>query len=534
MTKSKIFNIFNISKRSARLLSIFLLTLGVTSYAQYSSNTGKAMVVASKPEAVQAGLSILNQGGNAIDAAAATSFALMVTDPAMCSLAGRSQILIYLSGGKVVGIDGATQSPRLAEEPAKIGHGYRTCAIPGSPAALEEMVVRYGSLPLKTIMKPAIQLARNGFIIKKDYQDLFRNLGKFFRLYPGTAKHFLKEDGTFYAEGEKFTQPALAKTLEIIADEGAGTLYKGKLAQALLSDMINNNGLIREDDLAQYRPFPGKILQGNYRGYKIISRGDQCDGASVIEMLQILEHFPLSELKPDDPLYLHLLAQAIYIGHSDEYLPDWQQISKALAARRVREIDKNKAFPVPIKPKDKREEGETTHLSVCDDKGNVVSITQSIGPSFGTKVANPELGFFYAYSYDMNTDPIPYQREKTSQSPTIVLYKGKPFLVLGSAGSSRIPASIVQTIINIIDHKMTIEKAVSAPRLFLTEQELRLEAFELPEFSLQKLKKLGYNIKIYRELNRWFGRVNAILIDSLTKKIYGAADPRDYWALGRF
>ena len=520
-------------KKRHQLINLFiiiLLAIIPTSYAQNFAASEKAMVVAPTPEAVEAGLFILRRGGNAVDAAAATAFALMVTDPAMCSLGGRSQILIYLNDGKVVGIDGATQAPRLTRVPARIGHGYKTCPVPGSPAALEEMVQKYGTLPLRTILEPAIQLAKNGFIIKKDYHDLFRRGGEFFRSYPGTAKHFLKEDESFYKEGDNFCQPALARTLEFIADKGAGVLYKGKLAQSIVNDMLSHDGVIREDDLNQYRPLPGKIVEGNYRGYDIISRGDQCDGASVIEMLHILEHFTLADFKPEDPLYLHLLTQAIYIGHADEYLPDWQQVSKALAARRVREIDETRALPIPIKSDSL--EGETNHLSVVDDRGNAVSLTQSIGPSFGSKVVNPELGFFYAYSYDMNDDPIPYQREKTSQSPTIILHQGKLFLVLGSSGSSRIPASIVQTMVNVIDHKMTLEKAVTLPRLFLTEQELRLEGPRLQELSLKKLKELGYKIKIYDELNGYFGRVHAILIESKTKKIYGAADPRDAGASG--
>lgn len=512
------------------LFIIIFLSINPVSYTQNFASAEKAMVVAPTPEAVEAGLSILRKGGNAIDAAAATAFALMVTDPAMCSLGGRSQILIYLNNGEVVGIDGATQSPRLTRDPAQIGRGYRTCPIPGSPAALEEMVQKYGTLSLKTVLEPAIQLARHGFIIKKDYHDLFRRSEEVLRLYPGTAKHFLKEDGSLYVEGDNFSQPALAKTLESIAEKGAGILYRGSIAQAVVHDMLIHDGLIREDDLDQYRPLPGKIVKGNYRGYEIISRGDQCDGASVIEMLHILEHFLLADFKPEDPLYLHFLTQAIYIGHADEYLPDWQQISKALAARRVREIDEKRALPIPLKKS--ALEGETNHLSVVDDKGNAVSLTQSIGPSFGSKVVHPELGFFYAYSYDMNDDPIPYQREKTSQSPTIILDQGKLFLVLGSAGSSRIPASVVQTVVNVIDHKMTIDKAVSFPRLFLTEQELRLEGVLFQKLSLKQLEKFGYKLKIYDKFNPYFGRIHAILIDNQTKKIYGAADPRDAGASG--
>lgn len=510
-------------------ITIFFAFVVILS-AQQSTTATKAMVVSPTPEATEAGLEILKQGGNAIDAAAATAFALMVTDPAMCSLGGRSQILIYLADGQFVGIDGATQSPRLVDEPAFIGHGYRTCPIPGSPAALEQMVKKYGKLPLRRILAPAIRLAKEGFIIKKDYHESFRKYGMQFHRYTGTTKHFLKPDGSFYSEGDKLVQPALARTLEIIANEGAGSLYHGKLAEAIIEDMKNNQGLVTAEDLAQYKPRKGEIVRGNYRGYKIISRGDQCDGASVIEMLQILEHFNLADFQVNDPKYLHLITQAMVIGKLDEYLPDWQQTSDELADRRVREIDLEKALPVPVKPRIQQEEEHTNHLSVVDEQGNAVALTQSIGPTFGSKAVNPELGFFYAYSYDMNSDPIPYQREKTSQSPTIVLKDDKPFIVLGSAGSSRIPASIVQTIVNVIDHKMSLHKAVAFPRLFLYENELRIEAMQIPSSTLETLQLAGYKIKTYDGLNGWFGRIHGILIDDKDRKIYGAADPRDFGA----
>ena len=454
----------------------------------------------------------------------------MVTDPAMCSLGGRSQILIYLADGQFVGIDGATQSPRLVDKPALVGYGYRTCPIPGSPAALEEMVKKYGRLPLRMILAAAIRLAKEGFIIKKDYHETFQKYGTQFHRYPGTAKHFLKSDGSFYSEGDKFVQPALARTLEIIAVEGTGSMYRGRLAEAITEDMKSNQGLVTADDLAEYRPRKGEIVRGNYRGYEIISRGDQCDGASVIEILQILGHFNLADFQVNDPTYLHLLTQAMAIGKLDEYLPDWQQTSDELADRRVREIDLEKALPVPVKPKIQQEDGYTNHLSVVDEQGNAVALTQSIGPTFGSKVANPELGFFYAYSYDMYNDPIPFQREKTSQSPTILLKNNKPFMVLGSAGSSRITASIVQTIINVIDHNMSLERAVASPRIFLYENELRIEAMQILGSTLEKLQSFGYKIKTYDGLNGWFGRIHGILIDGTNGNIYGVADPRDFGA----
>ncbi len=488
----------------------------------------KAAVAAGTPEAARAGISILRAGGNAIDAAAAAAFTQMVADPAMCSLGGRSQALIYLNEGKLVGLDGATISPGSVDEPARTGQGYKTCAVPGSPAALEQMVVRHGKLPLRIVLQPAIQVARNGFVVNDYYQRYFQSAHKSFRLYPGSARHFLKSDGTPYAQGETFKQPALAAALEIIADEGAGAVYRGRIAQAIVHDMAAHGGLIRADDLARYRVLPGTLVEGSYRGRRIVGRGDQCDGASVIEMLQILEHFPLASLKPSDASYLHLVAQAQYLGYADEELADWKQVSKALAARRIREIDPNHALPVPARPQQPVEEGETTHLSVVDELGNAVALTLSIGPTFGTKVANPEYGFIYAYSYRMNDGPLPYQREKTSQSPTIVLEGDKPLLAIGSAGSARITASILQVIVNVLDHKMDLDEALAAPRVFLSEAGLRIEDPGYGGATLERLAELGYQVVPSKPPDSFFGRVQAIRIDPRSREIRSSFDPRGY------
>lgn len=515
-----------------RLLLLACLVVESPVVAQQQAAQGtKYMVAAPTPEAVEAALSILERGGNAVDAAAAAAFALMVTDPAMCSVGGRSQILLRLNDGRFVGIDGATQAPLRVGEPARLGHGYRTAPVPGSPAALEQMVEEHGTLPLHEVLQPAIHLAEQGFRIKRDYHEAFRRYGETLQLYPGTRQHFFKPDGSPYSEGEVFRQPALARTLRLIAEHGSEILYRGEMARAIVVDMEEHGGLVREDDLAQYHPTPGAVVEGRYRGLRVVGRGGNCDAASVIEMLHILEHFDLGSYVVEDPEYIHLMAQVLYLGADDEHLPDWQQVSPALAARRVREIDLTTALPIPIRPSG-GPPGETNHLSVVDADGNAVAITQSIGEAFGAKAASPELGFFYAYSYDMNDEPVPLQREKTSQSPTMVLRDGEPFLVLGSAGSSRIPGSIVRVVVNVVDHVMPLEKALGARRWFLTESGLRIEAVSLPSSTRQALERYGYTLRPYEGPDGYFGRVHAVLIDRAGGVLFGGADPRDFGAAG--
>ena len=521
-----------IMKRLPLILLTLLSTAAPAGSQQNRTAVGQEyMISAPTPEAVEAGQAILEGGGNAVDAAAATAFALLVTDPQMASVGGRSQILIRLQDGSFIGIDGATQAPLRVDEPWRVGHGYGTVPIPGSPAALEEMLREYGTLSLAEVLQPAIRLAAEGFTIKADLHDAFRLHEETLKRYAGTRVHFFKADGSPYSEGDVFRQPALARTLEAMARDGAGALYRGALADALVADMESNGGLIGHDDLAQYRPRPGEIVEGSYRGHPIVARGGNCDGASVIEMLQILEHFDLAGYDITDPEYIHIIAQALYLGVTDEYVPDWMQVSKAHAARRVREIDLEKTLPIPVRG-GSAPEGDTHHLSVVDAEGNAVAITQSIGPSFGSKVASPEMGFFYAYSYDMNDDPVPFQREKTSQSPTMLLAGGKPFLVLGSAGSARIPGSIVRTVVNVVDHGMSLWEALEARRWFIAENELRIETQGLESGTLEALERYRYLLTPYPGIDGYFARVHAVLVDPATGTLFGASDPRDYGGAG--
>ncbi len=500
--------------------------------AQERSATGtRYMVSAPTPEAVEAGLTVLAQGGNAVDASAAAAFALLVTDPVMGSVGGRSQILLRLADGSFHGIDGATQAPLGVGAPAAEGHGYRTVPIPGSPRALEEMLEAYGTLTFRQALQPAIRLAEEGFLVKRDLHDALRASERDLRRYPGTLRHFFKPDGSLYSEGDLLRQPALARTLRTLAGEGSAALYEGSLARAFVADMETNGGVVRLDDLAQYRTLEGEIVEGAYRGYRVVARGGNCDGASVVEMLQILEYFDVAGYAITDPEYVHLLAQTLYLGSADEHVPDWIQVSPEHAARRVREIDLGRALPIPLRG-GRAPEGDTHHLSVVDSMGNAVAITQSIGPSFGSKVASPELGFFYAYSYDMNDDPIPFQREKTSQSPTMLERDGELFMALGSAGSGRIPGSIVRTVVNVLDHGMSLGEALAARRWFIhSDGVLRIEANGLGQPTLQGLERLGYSLRPYEGLDPYFASVHAVLVDP-SGTLHGAGDPRDYGGAG--
>ena len=323
------------------------------------------MLAAPTPQAMEAGRQILEDGGNAVDAAAAAAFALWVTDPLMSSVGGRAQILVQLADGRVVGIDGATQAPGEVGKPADTGHGYRTAPVPGSPAALEEMLLAYGTLTLAEVLEPAMRIAREGFPVPRDVHDALVRYEDRLTLYPGTRAHFYKADGSAYEEGEILRQPALAETLGILAREGMGALYRGSLAEAIVGDMAEHGGLVGLEDLARYRTLPGEVVHGRYRGREIVARGGNCDGGSVVQMLQMLEHLDLSAYSIQDPEYISVLAQTLLLGNLDEYVPDSIQVSPAHARRRFREIDVDGAFPLGYEPGEEiGPDGDTNHLSV--------------------------------------------------------------------------------------------------------------------------------------------------------------------------
>jgi gamma-glutamyltranspeptidase/glutathione hydrolase len=511
----------------ASLVAVVLAVGGIASAAAPAAFSQKAVVAAATPEAADAAITVMEAGGNAVDAAVAAAFALMVTDPAMCSLGGRSQVLMRLADGTLVGIDGATQVPRGIGGPARSGRGYKTCPVPGSPAALDETWRRFGHLPLREVLEPAIKLARDGFVATRDLRERVEKAQASPTRDWGSATRGFGPDNADPSVDGRLVQPALARALEVIATNGAGDFYRGTIAAAIVRDMAAHGGLVTADDLAQYRPMAGVVLKGSYRGLQIIGRGDQCDGASVIEGLRLLERYPISTFDRFGFESLHLIAQVIYLAVADEFLPDWLQLSRELSLRRSREIDLSRIMPVSTKAERSPTDGETNHVSVVDAEGNAVAITQSIGPLFGSKVANPEFGFFYGYSYAMNEAPVPLQREKTSQSPTIVLADGKPYIVLGSAGSSRIPGSLIQTIVNVVDFGMTLKEAIDAPRIFLHGSELRIEAVGASASAVKAFESLGYRVKSYEQLDGWFGRVHGALVDRKSGTLSAVSDPRD-------
>lgn len=503
------------------------------------------MVAASTPYAVAAGARILEQGGNAADAAAAACFALMVTDPAMTSLGGRTQMVIYLADGAVAAIDGATESPAVV--PPLAGkeddrRGYQVVPVPGNPAALEMLVSKYGRLKLAQVMQPAIQLAENGFAVTPAIAEIFAAEREKLARNLGAAANFLKPDGSSYAAGEIFKQPRLARTLKEIARRGSAELYRGALGKTLVRDVTANGGYVRESDLRAYKPLPGVVHRANYRGYEVLTVGRRAWGGTLVEMLHILNHFEIARGEPtaqELEIVARTIAQAIAdrpqqvgtltskpVGYTLEEMATPEFGRKRADLVRKQLSQPAATSPAQSNPEPIRDGHETTHLSVIDAEGNAVALTTSIGPRFGDGLATLDLGFLYAHSYRMDGEPTPRLRDETEQTPTIVLKNGRPVLALGGAGSARIPGAVLQVISNVVDRGWPLERAVAAPRLHCQGVNVRIHEGFAPQ-TLDALRAAGLKLEVVKQAShaRHVGIVHAVAFDPASGEFTGAADP---------
>lgn len=449
------------------------------------------MVAAAQPLATQAGNAILEAGGNAADAAVATAFAIAVVEPTMNGIGGRSQVLIRKTDGSFVGYNGMTEIPRnykSPETPVSSGHG--TIATPGVVAALMRLHKEHGSMPLPELMSTAIRYASEGFEVLPGEAARHGFAHRAMLADPGFRGQMLKDDSVLYKAGEILKQPDLAKTLERIAATNGKDFYEGETAQLIAKNMEANNGFVTLQDLNYYKALDARYVSVNYRGYDIHSIPAPAGGGLVVKALNILEQFDLNTIS--DAQWAAVVNQALAISirsmRTDYQESDLDLVqSKEWASEQAKSIVVPDLIDLETKGELKQETQEllalntdwsgnswendshhTTHFVTADDKGMVVSITQTVGPLFGSKVITPGLGFVYASTmgaYLSNSDQAPGSRPRTTIAPTVVTKDGETVMVLGAAGGLRILSGIVQTISRSIDRGMNIEEAVTAPRI---------------------------------------------------------------------
>ena len=523
------------------------------------------MVVSAHPESSQIGIDILKKGGNAVDAAVATAFALAVCYPEAGNLGGGGFMLIRTSDGRTEVIDYREKAPLLSSRDmyldyaGSVNEGLSTrshlaSGVPGSVDGLITAHNKYGKLPFREIIQPAADLAENGFPLPGEQaESLNSNREEFIERNPaGTA--FVCD--SLWKEGDLLVQRDLAETLKRIRDYGREGFYAGSTARFILNEMKKGNGIISEKDLADYKSVSRVPLETDYKGFKIITVPPPSGGGIIlIQLLEMTEPYSINEMDHNSPEVIHLFTEAERRSFADrsEYsgdpsfvdIPVNMLTSSKYLLERMSDFSESKAtLSGDIKPGviSKYESEETTHFSVADKEGNAVAVTTTLNGTFGNSIVADSAGFLLNNEMDdFSIKPgfpnmygliggeanaiRPGKRMLSSMTPVIVEKNGKLFLIAGSPGGSTIPTTVFQVIVNVIDYNMDIQEAVDAGR-FHHQWLPDYIAYEENSFDpamLRKISSLGHDLKPRESI----GRVNAILILPNGKKS-GGADRRSF------
>jgi gamma-glutamyltranspeptidase / glutathione hydrolase len=576
--------------RSPRKLLIrLLLTILALASSAFAAtrpvHAQHAMVVSVHELASQAGVEILQAGGNAVDAAVATGFALAVVHSPAGNIGGGGFMLIRMADGKAHFLDYREKAPAAASRDMYLDpqgnviegaseYGYKAIGVPGSVAGMVTAEKKFGKLTLKQVMAPAIRLARDGFALTwdeaRDLHDSY--LAKF----PESRRVF-QRNGDYYKSGEVFRQPDLARTLERIA-ENPDDFYHGALARELAAAVQKGGGLITAEDLAHYEVKEREPVHGSYRGYDVISAPPPSSGGTVlIESLNILEGYDLAKMESRSAQSIHFTVEgfrraffdrAEFMGDPDfSKIPVAQLLDKRYAAAWRESIDPEHASASkelkrpaifseleqyaqthpPEVPR--RESNHTTHYSVVDPDGNAVSVTTTINDWFGSRVTADGLGFLLNDEMDdfsskpgvPNADGLiqgaaneigPGKRPLSSMTPTIVVHNGKTVMVLGSPGSSKIITTVANVLMGMVDYGMNLQESVNAPRFhnqWLPDL-VNVEKWFSPD-TVNTLGKMGYKVQVGlhdgQDVSPYWSDAECIAIDEKTGERLGATDGRN-------
>lgn len=524
----------------------------------------QGMVASVDAMATQVGVDILKQGGNAVDAAVAVGYALAVTHPQAGNLGGGGFMLLRTKDGATTTIDfremapaGATRDMFLDEQGNPDSKKSLTSPLasgtPGTVAGLSLALEKYGSLPLNSVVRPAIKLAQEGFIVNDALADDLKTYGSEVLPHHENSKAIFWKDGEPLKKGDKLVQQDLANSLTMIAENGPDAFYKGEIARQIAQQMQQNGGLITTDNLAAYQAVERTPVSGEYRGYQIFSMPPPSSGGiHIVQILNILENFEMKKYGFGSADAIQIMAEAEKYAYADrsEYLGDpdfvnvpWQALtSKAYAKSIAGQIDINKAKPSSeIRPGKLApyESDQTTHFSVVDKDGNAVAVTYTLNTTFGTGIVagntgillNNQMDDFSAKPGVPNVYGLvggeanavgPKKRPLSSMSPTIVVKDGKTWLVTGSPGGSRIITTVLQMVVNTIDFGMNVAEATNAPRFHhqWLPDELRVEKGFSPD-TLKLLEQKGQKIALKEAM----GSTQSIMVGP-DGKLYGASDPR--------
>lgn len=558
------------------IVAACLWPLAVVSTAHAASErpvaAERGMVVSAQHLATQVGVDVLKRGGSAIDAAVAVGYALAVVYPAAGNLGGGGFMTIRFADGRKTFLDFRERAPHAASQNMyldKDGNvikgltttGWLAVGVPGTVSGLEYARKKYGTMTRRALIEPAIELAEDGFTLDQGDVDLLASVSEDFKQFPATADIFLNKGLPFIA-GQRLIQRDLAHTLRLIKEQGIDGFYRGKTAAAIVKASKAGGGIIEQEDLERYRTREFPPLECDYRAYHVISAPPPSSGGvAICEMLNILEGYPLRELGWGSAQALHYEIEAMrhayadrssFIGDPDFIsIPVRQLIDKGYAAKIRDAIKPNRAgVSSDIKQGVTLHEGSnTTHFSIIDNAGNAVSMTYTLNDPFGAKVVavgtgvlmndemddfTPNVGLTNTYGVVQGSANgiVPGKTPRSSMTPTIITKDGKPVLILGSPGGSRIITTVLQTVLNVVDFQMDIQEAVDAPRIHNQwfPDETKTEPFALSPDTRKILEGMGHRFENSLPANH----VDAIMVGAPSlegkaigrNRFYGANDPR--------
>ena len=535
----------------------------------------KGMVASAHPLATQAGIEMLEKGGNAIDAAVAAAFAIGVVEPDGSGIGGGGGMVVYLKElDTIFYINYYAKSPGIIDSSyssRKVRHTGKSICVPGTVAGLTLAHEKFGSLPFKEVIEPAIRYARDGFLIDGTLFSLILDHAEILTQDSSTAAIFL-EEGFPRMEGDLLVQQDLAKTLSIIRDKGRDGFYSGEIAESLVKGIQARGGTMNLNDLNTYQAIVSSPVHGTYRGFDIYSACPPQSGISLIEGLNILENADLRAMGhyTENAKTLHLIAETFRKVYTDRFyfiadpqsyqVPTEGLLAKEFGKERFDRINPDRPEPLkyretergdpmkynsqlqPVKEagsgetenpvgKDVEFDGSTTHLCAADRFGNVVSLTQTLGTFFGAAQTIEGVLFnctMSNFSGAGNPNALKANvQPRSSIAPSLILKDHKPYLAIGTPGGTRIIGTLLQVIVNVLDFDMNVEEANQAPRFFTQKFEdyLHLES-GVGEKVIDELEQMGHNIRVYEGSDLYFGGIQMIRIDNEKGLIYGSADKR--------
>ena len=541
------------SKYFSKKIFYILLLLNLVIYSNVKSQPLTAGAVATSDSlATKIALNILNRGGNAIDAGVSAMCALTVVEPYSSSPGGGGLMIVKMNNTKAKMIDFREQVV-LNADPENFyqseidfniysSSGLTSICVPGFFAGAEKALQEYGTMKLKEVLEPVIQLADSGFSVSLSLSKMTAKYYDHLNIDKITTEIYFP-DWIPIPQGEIMRRPLLADAYRIFSDQGAGFFYEGNVGDRIIKLMLSGNGLMRSPDLSTYQVYCKDVLETNYRDYQVLTAAyPSIGGIALIELLKIIEKFETANFEQNEGALIHLFAEAMkqvdfnidLSGEETSFEAHLNKLSDDYILNKIQNIDSTKSFQYQSKELMCRESRNAANVCILDRQGNTVLISQTLNQFFGSGVTLPDYGILFnntmnSFSGDISSSNSikPGKRALTFIAPVIILKDGEPFFVIGSSGGKRLVSTLAQLIIKVIDLKMSLPQAVLSPRFnFNVEENVVEMESRIDSETIEYLKKLGHNVKLFSDYDVRFGSVQALLINNVEQKINSLSDVR--------